>query len=287
MGGGWIALARVLSRGWRTPLQLAMMCVVGVRARLASLDFWLHLVLFGVSVWLVVANQLSRSEVPSKAAWEPGKPLFLTVVAAGIYVAGFALYKYFDARRTAESERQTDVIRFCQQVAWRVTKACEQVDPTKLTVGFWLCQKSGSFDCRMRLLLPANRPSSEVVWRRGVGVAGSLWDTVGEPDRLEKLTVRNAMDSAAFGRLPKKEQLGLSHILWKSVSAYTGVVAVKLVHDTGATKKLLGFLVIDYRGDLVTGADGLDALDCIGEAVRDDDVAELRGGLVTRLARRA
>lgn len=257
------------------------------RLRLPSLDLVLQLGLFAASVWLVIASELSRSDLPSKTAWKPGEPLFYSVIGAGVYVAGVAFYTYVLTRKSARSKREADISRICQRIAWQIVKASRQVDPTKLAVGIWLCRQKGGFDRRFRFLLAGERPSSPITWRHGLGVAGSLWASTEEPDRLEKLTVRNGLDSTAFGQLPEEERLGLSFLQWKSVSKYTGVIAVKLVHDTGTKKKLVGFLVIDYRGGLTRSGNGLDELDCIGKAVGNDDVAELRGGLVTLLGTRA
>jgi hypothetical protein len=262
-----------------------MMWCVGVGARLGTLRFWLNLVLFLVSAYLAVAVRLSGQDVPSKDAWKPWQPLFVSIVVAGLYVAFFAFYEYLRAQGAAERERNTDVNRVCQQIAWRIISQCPRLDPAKLTVGVWLTKKD-SFDRRIRFLLPARRPSSEISWRRGLGVVGSLWAS-GEPDRLEKLTARNAMSPQDFQRQPVADRLGLDYPQWQSVKAYTGVVAVKLVHDTGASKKLLGFLVIDYRGPLQPDHDGNDVVDCIAQALRGDDVSELRASLVTLLGKRA
>lgn len=263
-----------------------MMWCVGLRARLGTLSFWLNLVLFLVTAYLAVAVVLSDHDVPSKNAWKPWQLPFLTLVVAGIYVAGFAFYQYLRTQRAAESERDTDGNLMCQQVAWRIISECQQLDPAKLTVGVWLTKKNGTFDRRMRFLLPGLRPSSSILWCRGVGVVGSLWASTDEPARLEKLTPRNAMSASTFEQLPETDRLGLTHAQWQSVKDYTGVVAVKLVHDTGASKKLLGFLVVDYRGVLTQDTYGHDVLDCIVEAIGGENVRGLRGALVDLLRKR-
>jgi hypothetical protein len=207
----------------------------------------------------------------------------LVVRASGIYVACFAFYEYFRTQKAIGRERDTDVNRICQQIAWRIISECQQLDPAKLTVGVWLTKKNGTFDRRMRFLLPALRPSSAILWRRGVGVVGSLWASADEPGRLEKLATRNAMSPSSFEQLPEADRLGLTHAQWQSVKNYTGVVAVRLVHDTGASKKLLGFLVVDYRGVLMQVTDGHDVLDSVDQAISGDNVSELRGALVDLL----
>lgn len=264
-----------------------MMWCVNLRARLRTLSFWLNFVLFLVSAYLAGAVVLSDHDVPSKSAWEPWRPLFLSLVVAGIYVAGFAFYQYLRTQEAEESERIKDGNLICQQIAWHIISDCGGLEPAKLTVGVWLTKKKGTFDRRTRFLLPALRPSSPIHWRRGVGVVGSLWDSTDEPDRLEKLTPRNVMNASSFEQLPEADQLGLSYAQWQSVQDYTGVVAVKLVHDTGASKKLLGFLVIDYRGVLTPDTHGHDVLDSVAEAIRGENVRQLRGSLVNLLRKRA
>jgi hypothetical protein len=252
-----------------------------------TLSFWLNLVLFLVSAYLAVAVLLSDHDVPSKNAWKPWQPLFWSVVVAGIYVAGFAFYQYLQTQRAGERERDTYGNLICQKIAWRIIDECKQLDPAKLTVGVWLTKKNGTFDRRMRFLLPGLRPSSSIFWHSGVGVAGSLWTSEDEPDRLERLTTRNAMSANSFEKLPEADRLGLTHAKWQSVKDYTGVVAVKIVHDTGASKKLLGFLVIDYRGALARNAQGQDVMDSIDESIRGQNIGELRGSLVNLLRKTA
>jgi hypothetical protein len=271
---------------WRMALGRVMMWCVERRARLRTLSFWLNLVLFLVSVYLAVAVVLSDHDVPTDNAWKPWRPLFLSLVAGGIYVAGFAFYEYLRAQRAADRVRVTDGSIMCQKIACRIISGCRQLDPAELAVGVWLTKKDGTFDRRMRFLLPASRPLSPILWHRGVGVVGSLWASDDEPDCLEKLTLRNEMNAISFGQLPEADRLGLSHAQWQSVKGYTGVVAVKLVGDAGGSKKLLGFLVIDYRGALTPDADGRDVLDSVDQAMRDKSVSELRGGLVDLLRER-
>jgi hypothetical protein len=259
---------------------------MGVRARLRTLSFWLNLALFLVSAYLAVAVVLSDHDIPSKNAWKPWQPLFLSLVAAGIYVAFVAFYEYFRTQGAAESQRINDVNRACQLIAWRIIDKCGELASAKLTVGVWLINKDGTFDRRMRFLLPAERPTSAIVWRRGIGVVGSLWDSQ-DADCLEKLVSRNAKSSGDFEKLSPEDRLGLTYAQWKSVENYTGVVAVKLVHDTGASKKLLGFLVIDYCGYLRKVNDHEDVLDSVAKILRGDDLRQLRGSLVGLLRKGA
>jgi hypothetical protein len=266
---------------WRTAPESVIMWRMRVRARLRTLSFWLNFVLFLVAAYLVVAVGLSDHDVPSKNAWMPWRLPFLSLVAAGIYVAFVAFYEYLRAQSAAVSQRTNDVNRTCQLIAWRIIETCKELDPAKLTVGVWLTNKDGTFDRGMRFLLPAERPTSAIVWRRGIGVVGSLWGSE-DGDRLEKLVSRNEMSADDFGKLSMEDRLGLTHAQWKNVRGYTGVVAVKLMQDTGTSKKLLGFLVIDYRGNLKK-IDDHDILDTVATALQEEDLLQLRGSLVQLL----
>jgi hypothetical protein len=261
-----------------------MMSCVGVRARLWTLSFWLNLVLFLVSAYLAVAVVLSDHDVPSKDAWRPWHLPFLSLVVAGVYVAGFTFYEYFRTQKAADSQLDKDVSCACQVIAWRVIGGCEKLDPAKLAVGVWLARRRGSFDDRrMRFLLPTQRPTSTIAWRRGVGVVGSLWASPDESACLEKLVTRNAMTAEDFAKLPPADRLGLTYVQWQNVKNYTGVVAVKLIDGASKKKKLLGFLVIDYSGSLAPITDGHDILDSIGDILEGDQVRQYRGALVDLL----
>src|SRR5689334_1851658 len=117
-----------------------MMWYVGVLARLGTLRFWLNLGLLLAASYLAVATNLSAKKVPSEHAWLPWKPLFWSLVAAGVYVAVVAFYNYMRTQGAAEKDRKTDVNIVCQKIAWHIIDRCKGsgLDPGLLTVGVWL-----------------------------------------------------------------------------------------------------------------------------------------------------
>jgi hypothetical protein len=149
----------------------------------------------------------------------------------------------------------------------------------------WRCRDDESFDFVARFLLRGGRRPCGVAWRRGKGVAGWLWDHgVEKKAAYEKLVNRNRMRQATFEGLPAEERLGLSWAEWRSASEFTGVIAVRQGGGLGA--RPLGFLVVDYTGDLTKYAGVPDQIDEMNTALKTDGwLLELQEALTDRVAK--
>ena len=195
----------------------------------------------------------------------------MLLIASSLVVPLFALLKYFDAKQEKrdkqvaeesgeQRELDADMARLCQQIAAALARACQGLSLDKVAVQVWLCDaESGRFDRRWRFFLPFDRVSSGIVWRKGLGIAGTAWAL--NQDLAVSILALKELSQAAFDDLAEDERYGMTYEQIQS-SAYTGIIAVRLyAHDTGDT--LLGMLVIDYTGDgdfgCLDGAMGNDA----------------------------
>lgn len=199
-------------------------------------------------------------------------------MVAAIVVPAFALLKSFDAqeqKRTAEEyELDSDMARLCQELAAALSHECADLRLDAVAVQVWLCdEQSGAFDRRWRFFLPFHRNASGIVWRRGIGVAGTAWE-MGQ-NLMVSLTPLRTLSREEFERLPKHERYGMSFEQFRNASAYTGIIAVRLYsHDTG--DRLLGMLVIDYTGE--------GSFDCIKQSFEGSPTVAAAVGACARLA---
>jgi hypothetical protein len=242
----------------------------------------LYVVALIAGVYVAAAGPLKSEDWPSGRAWQPGAPLFITLIVAGVYIALFTFYKQAESRAARGDARRADATLLCQQMAWHLATQCPGIALSKLAVSFWVCKRKGRFDRTIRFYLPGSRGSSGVPWEKGKGVAGWLWEHGQQRAMSEKLQTRNAMSKRAFDQEPPARRLGLSYAEWQLVINYTAVYAMKEFRPDSAN--LLGILVIDYAEALTQDASGDDQLVCVKKIVQDDGVfSQYRGAIAKTL----
>ncbi len=217
-------------------------------------------------------------------AWQPWTGWFIALLFSAVVVPFFALLKYFDAKqerldkqeaeKTVEQRQlDADMARFCQQIAAALARACRGLSLDTVAVQVWLCDElSGQFDRRWRFFLPFDRLASGIVWRKGLGIAGTAWAQ--DRDLAVPIKALKKLALAQFEELPDGAGYGMTYEQIQS-SAYTGIIAVRLYsQETGET--LLGMLVIDYTGH--------DQWDCLSKAMDHPEVSETAGACARRLS---
>lgn len=239
---------------------------------------WWNLLAFFLGAYLAVAAILEGAQTPSASAWRPWTGWFIAGLIAAIFVPAFALLKSIDAREqahdAAEQELDADMARLCQELAAALSHECPSLRLEDVAVQIWLCdEKSGAFERRWRFFLPFDRRASGVVWRRGLGIAGTAWAT--GRDLMVSLEPLRRLTPEQFEALPKQQRYGMNHVQLAAASAYTGIIAIRLhAHDTG--DRLLGMLVIDYSGS--------DAFDCMCDSLSKTPVTAAIGACARRLS---
>jgi len=238
-----------------------------------------------LGAYLAVAAILEGAQQPDISAWRPWTAWFIAGLLAAIVVPAFALLKSLDAQQqrveresaeqTAEErELDADMARICQEIAAAISHECDELRLEHLAVQVWLCNEAlGTFDRRWRFFLPFDRKASGIVWRRGLGVAGTAWAS--KRNLVAPLEPLRRMSRDEFGKLPEHERYGMNYEQLSAASAYTGIIAVRLhTHQTG--DKLLGMLVIDYSGK--------DAFDCVSNSLDEAPVVAAMGACARRLS---
>lgn len=238
-----------------------------------------------LALYLAAANVLGAAKWPDEATWQPWSAWFILLLVSALVVPLFALLKYFDAKQekrdkqeaqetVAQRELDADMARLCQEIAAALAHACQGLSLDKVAVQVWLCDEhSGLFDRRWRFFLPFDRVASGIVWKKGLGVAGTAW-AQGRNLAVPIKAIKE-LSQAAFERLAPDDRYGMEYDQIQS-SAYTGIIAVRLyAHATGDT--LLGMLVIDYTGDGDFG--------CLSAAMSNDPaVSKAVGACARRLS---
>lgn len=237
-----------------------------------------------LAVYLAAANVLRAAKWPDEETWQPWTAWFVGLLVAALFVPLFALLKYFDAnqeKRDKQAAQETvqqreldaDMARLCQEIAAALARVCQGLSLDKVAVQVWLCnEKSGAFDRRWQFFLPFDRVASGIVWRKGLGVAGTAWAL--NRDLAVQVTALKQLAQAEFEQLPVDDRYGMSYDQFQS-SAYTGIIAVRL-YDHKAGDTLLGMLVIDYTGTT--------HFDCLSAAMSDPAVSKTVGACARLLS---
>ncbi|HWY19120.1 MAG TPA: hypothetical protein VNY27_10485 [Solirubrobacteraceae bacterium] len=239
---------------------------------------------FVLATYLAGASVLRAGKWPNEHAWQPWTGWFVALLLSAVVVPFFALLKYFDARQekldkqaaektTEESQLDADMARLCQEMAAALARVCQGLSLDKVAVQVWLCDEaSGQFDRRWKFFLPFDRLASGIVWRKGVGIAGTAWAQ--DRDLAVSIKALKELTLTEFEGLPNGAGYGMTYAQTQS-SAYTGIIAVRLYnHEAGDT--LLGMLVIDYTGD--------DQWDCLATAMDHPEVYTTAGACARRLS---
>ena len=233
---------------------------------------------FVFGAYLAIAAILEGAQQPSATAWQPWSIWFIAGLVAAIVIPAFALLKGLDAQhaeRTAEArELDADMARICQEIAAAISHECDELRLEHLAVQVWLCDEAtGAFDRRWRFFLPFDRKASGIVWRRGLGVAGTAWAS--KRDLVAPLASLRQMSQSEFEKLAEHDRYGMSYEQLGAASAYTGIIAARL-HTEQTGDKLLGMLVIDYSGK--------DGFDCVSDSLKASPVVAAIGACARRLS---
>ena len=236
-----------------------------------------NVIAFVLATYLAGASVLRAAKWPNEHAWQPWTGWFIALLFSAVVVPLFALLKYFDAKQAEktvqESQLDADMARLCQEMAAALARVCQGLSLDTVAVQIWLCDEaSGKFDRRWRFFLPFDRPASGIVWRKGLGIAGTAWAQ--GRDLAVSIKKLKELPRAQFEGLPDGEGYGMTYAQTQS-SAYTGIIAVRL-YNQEAGDALLGMLVIDYTGD--------GQWDCLSEAMTKPEVYKIAGACARRLS---
>jgi hypothetical protein len=185
-----------------------------------------------------------------------------------------------EAREKEEATRReewalldVDIGRFCQEIAFQLSRLCSGLRLDETAVQVWLCNaETNEFERRWRFFLPYQRKPSGITWRKGLGVAGAAWEQ--GRDLAVDLVGLKALSEAQFTALSEADRYGMSYKLVQS-SAYTGIIATR-IFAVETKDTLLGMLVIDYVGT--------NAFICLQQAIGDPTISSIIGSCGRRLA---
>lgn len=205
-----------------------------------------------LGTYLAVASLLKGAKYPSEATWAPWTVWFDVMLAAGVFVPLYALYKALDAffltEDRAENKLKNDLGLLCQRTVAAIVANCAGVSANDICVQVWLCKKDGTFDRRAAFFLPDVRKRSGITWRKGKGIAGAAWEL--DEDLFVDLTgLRQVLEKGAaeFEKLDSAARYELTAVEAKNTSSYAGVCALRL-NSVSNSPRLLGIFVVDYTG---------------------------------------
>jgi len=145
------------------------------------LGVWAEVAGFTSAAYLAVANVLRGAEVPSEEVWQAPRVTFWMILATAVVTPAFALVKTLDAREEKSDKRlaargkeqavlDADMSRFCQEIAFQLSRLCPNLRLDETAVQIWLCdERTEVFDRRWRFFLPYDRKPSGIQWRKGLG----------------------------------------------------------------------------------------------------------------------
>jgi hypothetical protein len=211
-------------------------------------------------IYLAAATILSGAESPNAEFWEPWKVAFVLMLAAAVSVPLFGAYKTLDARAQAAEKRFAERLArvaevgarlrlMCQRTVSAIADGCPDIAPNDLCVRVWRCRPDDLFEQLAFFYLPNDTLGGTTVeWRKGKGIAGTVWAT-GAPNGADLTPLKRQLDEigdAAFERLEPSERWGMDAADLRKTSRYTGVCAFPLVEEGGV--EVLGVLIVDYVG---------------------------------------
>lgn len=231
-----------------------------------------------LGAYLAVATALRGAKWPDEATWLPWSFWFIAMLVAAVFVPLYAFYKALDAyfqaadkKRAEMDERErrlkADLSLMCQRTVAAVADKCNRVEVNSLCAQVWLCKSDDTFDRRALFYLPDDtRKESGIDWRKGVGVAGTVWETE-EPISADLVPFRKQVQDLPekqFNALPPTERFGMTAADIRKTRRYTGVCAIPLFSQGDST--LVGVFIVDYMGD--------DDFDCVERVVAKRPISE-------------
>lgn len=210
--------------------------------------------------------------MPDEASYAYGEPLFWGMIAAGLFVPLYALYKALDSyfekvdKTAAEADEaeltlRRDLKLLCQQTVASVADDCDGVEATDLAAQVWLCRDDDTFDRFVRFYLPEERKGSGIDWKKGKGIAGMAWQT-GEDLSVRLGPLRSKLTKLGptkFNKLPPSERFGMSANETRASDPYVGIFAFRLFAQE-APRDLLAMFIVDYSGKATHYSEVLAAL---------------------------
>jgi len=206
-----------------------------------------------LGIYLAVASALRGAKYPSEEIWLPWEPLFIAMLAAGVFVPLYAFYKALDAYLLQADQShvklQNDLELVCQRTVAAIADGCSQVTVNDLSAQVWLCKKDNTFDRRACFMLPEARPRSGIQWHKGKGIAGTAWESealvIADLGPLKKQL--QELGDKQFDALPGSQRYGMTAAEVKKTAGYAGICAIPLFSQ-GSKPRILGVFVIDYMG---------------------------------------
>ncbi len=197
------------------------------------------------SAALFSAGTLARTfEIPSRAAWDAGRPLGWLLLLAGL-IAGIS--GVVVALKSARRKREGLLSEACLRLAAYIDEECPSVDLRDVGVHVWLVA-GPPWARRLHRgpeFLLRERQRSNVIFTEGKGVLGQVW--AAQVDAVFDLEAESAWvaSEADFDRLDPAVKRGLTWIDFQRTRRYKAIWAAPLSHRSG--QRVLGVISVDIQ----------------------------------------
>jgi hypothetical protein len=185
------------------------------------------------------------SEWPSAADWSKGHAWLIAQFVVFALLALTQLVVLVSARRSQRSKKLEEA---CQLVAGYVDDHCPEVKLRHVGIHVWVVagppfarylRRSGSF------LLAGERERSGIVWVKGKGVVGEVWEE-GVPVTRDIDAIRaRAASRDAYESLGREDKMGLDWEEFNRTPAYRAVAGIPLYRRAGSGSGIRAVLAVD------------------------------------------